>query len=235
MTHPHRITCSTAPDASVLENLATRQQHVVLQFPVPDDAGRQAFDATGMVNALQQSLPEYFSVFDAGLSPEFQFVTVMRVISHPEVLAIEDSIHAAAVEFRTIATRLIEQLSAQLELPADEIARYPLIRMSLRARGMGQLVDDWQFMFHGLECGFRNTRTKQVVEVQLDYAGEYGALDPFFFHLFLASTPHYSTLAVALTHGYHDTCRAMEILEQRGRLRPVVSVFSQHESLVAQE
>lgn len=162
-------------------------------------------DLVQLVATLKESLPSH-SVFTSG---EFQ-VTIFPVISAADVARIADDLLDAAAAFRTTARRLCMQLAGALDLSPDSL---------IQARGTsGQLDPEWAYQFHGVECCFTSARTGQVVDVRLTFGDEFGVLDPWFFHRFLRTTPRYSSLAADLADGFHDTARALEVLERSGRL-----------------
>jgi hypothetical protein len=69
-----------------------------------------------------------------------------------------------------------------------------------------------------LQCRFKNKQTKQIVEVEISFGDEFGVLDPYFFGLFMSSTPQFKSLVNMFPDLYHDTSRALDVLEEIGRL-----------------
>jgi hypothetical protein len=101
-------------------------------------------------------------------------------------------------------------LAAALHLSPDSL---------IQARGTsGQLGPEWAYQFHGLECCFTSARSGQVVDVRLTFGDEFGVLDPWFFHYFLSTTQRYSSLVTEFADGFHDTARALDVLERSGQL-----------------
>jgi hypothetical protein len=107
MSEPLRITCpsiAAVPPADQLVAWATRDQHVVLQFPVATDAEWHGFDAKAILDWLAPLLPEDMMIFEAAGDKAARYITIKRVISTPSILEHEEAIHAAAVAFRNVAT-----------------------------------------------------------------------------------------------------------------------------------
>lgn len=236
MSQPLRIACggiSDIPALEVLDRLATRQQHVVLDFRVSGGSASHAFDIGSIIARLAPLLPEDIVVFDAGSSTDARSISIMRVLGKETILHHAETIHAAAADFKELASRLVSELSTRLELSPDRLAKDPLIRLKLGDRDSGSLNRLWDYVFHGLECRFQNRETGQVVEVQLAFEGEFGALGPQFFHTFLSTTPRFAPLTAIFEDPYHDVRRALEILAEGGLLRRVLSTFSGGESFVA--
>jgi hypothetical protein len=203
MSAPIRMDVDLAhvPSPGELGRLASGGQYVVLRIIGPVRDG----DLIRLVAELKTLLPTH-SVFESG---EFH-VTVFPVISHDDVTLIADELLEAAAAFRRTATRLCMQLAGDLHLSPDSL---------IQARGTsGRLDDEWAYQFHGVECCFTSAITGQVVDVRLRFGDEFGVLDPWFFHRFLSTTQKYSSLATKLPDGFHDTARALELLERSGGL-----------------
>jgi hypothetical protein len=238
MREPLRITCPSIASVSAADQLvvlATRDQHVVLQFPVATDAEWHAFDAKAILDRLAPLMSEDMMIFEAAGDKAARCITIKRVISTPSVLEHEEAIHAAAVAFRNIATSLMSQLAEKLGLPLKAFADDALIRFQLGDRGRGELDQGWEYCFHGFERRLVNRLTGQEVEVSLDFQGEFGVLDPHFFYRFVSTTAGLATAASLFMDSYHDPKRAFEVLARRGRLTWRASVIGGGGWLVAAE
>lgn len=189
------------PPAAALGDLASRGRHVVLR--IAGQVDRSLLDS--ILAQLARGLPEH-SVF---LSGESQ-LTVLPVICTAEVHRIADDLLEAARAFRLIASQLCARLASALEISTDALIDAP--------RASGQLDAEWRYRFHGLQCCFLSCATGQVVDIELSFGDEFGVLDPWFFHRFLSTTGRYASVVAHLTHGFHDTQRALDVLENSGRL-----------------
>ena len=161
-------------------------------------------------------------------------LTLLRVIDREIVLAHADAIVASARLFREIATDLAGRLAVKLKVPIEAFAN-PIVRREIDPRGklhIEPLDAEWTFCFHGFQCGFRNTRTGQDLEINLGFLHEFGVLDPYFFAKFLRTTPELKPVADLFTDDYHDPRRALDILEAEGRLTRVVGTpWGRHERM----
>jgi hypothetical protein len=100
-------------------------------------------------------------------------------------------------------------------------------------RVLKQRTTEWEYRFHGAECQFRNTNTGQILEICLGFGDESGVLDPYFFYQFVSTTPGLEKVANLFNDGFHDTWRALEILEQQGHLRRISSPSDNRAGLIA--
>jgi hypothetical protein len=213
MSDPLRLSCSTSndiPPVERLRQLATSDRHVVLHFP-PSFTGDQK---RSIVTELRTALANW-SVFDSGGSQSTECVTIKKVIDRERVIEYAQHIIDAARDFRRTANALSQELAEQKRIRPSELLDH-------RDRG-GKLKTGWKYHFHGLQCRFESKKTKQIVEVEIAFGNEFGVLDPFFFGLFVESTPQFRWLADLFPDLYHDTARALDVLEELGRLERVSS------------
>jgi hypothetical protein len=211
--------------------LVTDEHHVVLRFPV---APRPAVTPS-LVERLASALPE-FSVFESGGSHDTDCITVKKVIAAEDVQANEAQFVAALRLFRQTASALASRLARRLGVPADRLldlgrgnARTgwaDRLRGLLGRRLRGRRLDGgWSYCFHGGACHFEDRATGQVVEVRLTFGAEFGVLDPYFFALFVKSTPALAHLAPLLRDEFHDAARVLKLLHRAGHLRVVEGRF----------
>ena len=222
MSKPYWLMCHTEADIPPLADirrLAVRGQHLVLRFPVarkPSDLNKRR-----IIDMIARELPEY-SVFDSGAMDGTEQITIKAVIPKALVLAHAEPLVAAARQFGATAHMLISLLARKLEVPIEAFGNGMLRFRLSDDQYTGDLPDDWRYSFHGYECRFENRRTKQVLDVKLGFPGEWGVLDAYFFHEFLKTTPEFEGIAALLEDGFHDTRRALDVLEEHGLLRLVV-------------
>ncbi len=208
MSDPLRLDCPTLdeiPSMDRLRELATQDQHVVLQFPQSLTLDQKRT----IITKLRPELPNW-SVFDSGGTQTTENITVKKVIDRNQIIAHADQIVDAARAFRSIAESLCRQLAAKKQIQPSELLEH-------QDHGR-KLQDGWKYCFHGLQCRFENKQTKQIVEVEISFGDEFGVLDPYFFGLFMSSTPQFKSLVNMFPDLYHDTSRALDVLEEIGRL-----------------
>jgi hypothetical protein len=229
MSQPIWLDCpslSAFPSADRLRELVSDDYHVVLRFPAEEPGAAKA----SVVEQLASALPEC-SVFDSGAG----WITVKKVIRAEAVVANTTAFVAAARLFRQTASALASRLARRLRVEPDRLLDLGRNRDSgswlsclqglLGLPRRTSLDRVWDYAFHGLECRFENRVTGQVVEVRLGFGGEFGVLDPYFFTLFVKSTPGLAHLARLLRDDFHDAARVLKILYGAGYLRVVEDRF----------
>lgn len=223
------------PSADELARLVTRDRHAVLVFATPTDAERAAFDTAAIIERLRPKLTDDVVTFDSGGRRGERWVTLKRVIPTGVVVEHEEAICAAARAFRATAARLMHALAGVIGLGVEAFDDL-LIRTTLGDRDGGDVDAVWAYSFHGMECRFTNQLTGQDVEVELGFGGgEFGVLDPYFFHRFVSTTPAFAPVAALFRDAFHDPLRALEVLERRGRFRRVVRPLTGEDGLVVVE
>lgn len=213
MTTTLWVTCPTADDIPPVHQLAawtTDDQLVALRFPPDALVGPGA--KTAVVARLAAALPEC-SVFDSGGDRTHEWVTVMRVIPTESVVANADRFLAAMRQFRRTATSLAHLLAERAGVPPARLLDAVLAHHRAVDLGGG-----WHSGPHGFGCRFENRVTGQVVDVRLEHGAEFGALDPFYFALFLKTTPGLEPLGRLLRDDYHDGKRVLDYFRAGGQV-----------------
>jgi hypothetical protein len=223
MTAPLWIDCPTAcdlPPADQLLAWATDDRSVVLRFPADAFAGRGHTKAS-VVSRLAAALPGC-RVIDVGGSPGLEHITVLRGVPIPtEVVAANAAGFLAAMQlFRRTATSLARRLAEQAGVAPDEV-----LGAVLAGHREADLGGGWQGGHHGLGYGFENRVTGQVVDVRLNFGAEFGVLDPYYFALFLKTTPGLESLGRLLRDCYHDGVRVLDYFIASGQLVEVAGQF----------
>ena len=211
MGNPTRKTCLApwlVPNGKHLRRLITRGRHLVLQFP------KLWSDSllSGLTTRLQAELPENYQVFNAGTFSRWKCVTVMEVISREEVSEISPVLLTAARRFREDANSLARELAKLNGIRLDDLSPHD--------SDITIFPENWDVYSHGNHFCFTHRTTKQVIEICTMYGDEFGVLDPYFLHQYMAMTKGL-WVPKQIVEPYHDTCRAMELLEANGSLRRI--------------
>lgn len=211
MSYQRQLTFQTPaelPSPDELLRHLDRQHYLLLQFPSSAVEGRKE----DLIRRLKQQLPEYCAVFDASSLEGQSRITIIQVISRPELLAVEDELLQGARHFRKSASALALRLAEHNRIPVEDLGEY--------SPDLEPFPGDWTIDSHGLHLCFANQKTGQVVEVALGFGREFGILEPWFFHTYLRTTPGLCC-PPELSNHHHDTGRALDHLEERGWLNRI--------------
>lgn len=207
--HPERVPLPCAslddvPPAEELARLACGGQEVVLRLPPLEPEPRENLRCQ-----LQEALPEHHvstanSVVD---------VTITKIIDRSAVEGRLSLWLGALLDYTRTGRELVTRLAATHGLnPAD-------LHACWRKVGAKGQLGDWRFLFHGDECLFEHAREGTVVEVIICHGDEFGALNEYFFSLYVRSSPAQQEAAALLADDDHLSCRRVfEILTRLGWL-----------------
>lgn len=132
------------------------------------------------------------------------------------------------------SVKLAGKLAERIDKSGEELRTGPFDRLLAKIlRVFKRKTTEWEYGFHGGECQFRNMPTGQILEICLGFQNEFGVLDPYFFFQFISTTPGLEKVAKLFNDGFHDTRRALEILEQHGYLRRISSQPDNRTGLIA--
>ena len=188
MSQPIWLDVATADDLLPPEVIAARARrgtHVVLRFPLTLDVAGKA----GVIARLSAALPDH-SVFDSGGGRTSTNVTVMPVVPRREVIERRADVLRAIEDYRDTCASLVERYRRG-SLPSSE----------------------WKTCEHGRECRFENRRTGRVVEAPFKERVDDSRVDPYFFAIFLRTTPGHERVLGLIREDYHDAARILDVVE----------------------
>ncbi len=211
MTEPLRkyyISTLFLPSVAKLRSFVRRERHLVLSFPswISDSSKEQ------LIVRLKNTMPENFSIFDAGGRRYWSYVTIKQVISKLDIDNLIPKIIHAAREFRK-----------QSEWLAKEIAKLnnvPITELWDKSEEIEVFPDGWKCYHHGQHFYCENLDSLQVVEVPVWYGQEFGVLDPYFLSQFIDTTPSLS-MPLGINDWYHDMSRVMDVMLEMGLLKKI--------------
>ncbi|MEN2487306.1 hypothetical protein AAYQ05_05835 [Flavobacterium sp. B11] len=163
------------------------------------------------------------------LNPE---INIAKLITNQEIEEHQDFFENCAKDYRELGRKLIFELAKQFKITMFE--NYPILafnKLKGDKRGRGKM-GDWKYFFHGFHCWFENQKTGQTIEVPLTFGLEFGDLDPYFFSIFIKSTPNYQPLPVEIYEDYADGVRINEKMLSLGKFEHINSNFKNHFGIV---
>lgn len=163
------------------------------------------------------------------LNPE---INIAKLITNQEIEEHQDFFENCAKDYRELGRKLIFELAKQFKITMFE--NYPILafnKLKGDKRGRGKM-GDWKYFFHGFHCWFENQKTGQTIEVPLIFGLEFGDLDPYFFSVFIKSTPNYQPLPVEIYEDYADGVRINEKMLSLGKFEHINSNFKNHFGIV---
>lgn len=101
-------------------------------------------------------------------------------------------IKQAIFDYRIDGKKLMFELGKKYSLDISKSEDYEKLisRSNEKIPRVGKLSENWNYVFHGGECGFHNNHQKSV-EVVLSNAPEFGHIDAWFLLSYMESTEKY--------------------------------------------
>jgi hypothetical protein len=150
-------------------------------------------------------------------------INIAKLFTDKEIEDNQDFFLKCAKDYRKLSIELIYKLANKLDVsinPENPLLTFKPFQTDKKSSGK---IDNWRYNFHGFHCGFQNIETGQEIEVSLVFGLEFGVLDPYFFSLFLTSTPEYQPLPVAIHEDYPDGARIIEKMLSLGKFEKIYS------------
>ena len=106
------------------------------------------------------------------------------------------SIKEAIIDYRYDGKKLMFDLGRKYNLDIQNSEDYNRLvsRSNKQIPRSGELSKQWNYYFHGEECGFSNRKSKQQVEVVLINAPEFGHIDSWFLLSYMKTTEKYKNV-----------------------------------------
>lgn len=182
---------------------------------------------------LRRILPD----FSIGIHTNGHEINVKKLITDEEIVEQQDFFELCAKEYGILGERLINEFLVDRGIPNHD--GFPLKRLNgyignINHEPRGKM-GDWEYYFHGFHCAFANRKTKQKIEVPLTYGEEFGELDPYFFSIFIKTTPEFQPLPIHIYEDYHDGKRILETMYKLGKFELINSNFGGREGYVVKD
>jgi len=175
-------------------------------------------------NIFKSSLPDNFLI---RAIHESNSIRVEKLITYTEITSNQVFFKKCAEDYNCLANELMEQFQNMFKIkPYIDVPFITMNNYYENPHGSGELMGNWLYEFHGMELRFTNIITNQVVEIFLNYGGEFGVLDPLFFINYIKSTDKYKPLPVKLLHNFHDGHRVIEVMTELDLFEKIHSNFS---------
>lgn len=184
---------------------------------------------------IGQNLKQMLDGFQVGVHTIEPEINIAKLITDDEVEKNQDFFEQCAKDYRRLGEELIFKLADKLGRTIN--SDHPLLTFNEFKRGEKQTgkVDDWRYYLHGFHCGFTNLKTGQNIEVPLVFGLEFGDLEPYFFSIFIKSTPAYRPSPVAIYEDYGDGQRIISKMLSLGKFERINSNVGNHFGVVVTE
>lgn len=181
---------------------------------------------------IGENLKKELLDFQIGIHTIEPVINIVKLITDKEIKDNQDFFEQCAKDYRQLGEELLFKLVDKLDLKLNkEFPMDTFNELKGDGRQIGQ-IEDWRYFVHGFHCGFKNSKTRQIIEVPLVFGLEFGDLDPYFFTGFIKSTLEYAPLPVEIFEDYADGVRINKEMISLGKFEIISSNVGNHFGIV---
>ncbi|MBL1219946.1 hypothetical protein JET18_03800 [Chryseobacterium sp. L7] len=163
-------------------------------------------------------------------------IYICKLITDKEIIANQLFFERCAKDYRELGSKLIHLLIQKKKVKLNP--EFPFLTFN-KLKGSRRMhrgkIDGWIFFFHGYHCCFQNIKTKQEIEVPIMFGMEFGDLDPYFFSLYIKSTPEYQPLPVDIYENFDDGRRILEVMLKLDLFERINSSIANHSGIAVKD
>ncbi|MCW1961010.1 DUF6896 domain-containing protein [Chryseobacterium viscerum] len=226
----HVITAKSIQELPGIDSLRNipRQKTIRIIFDHPirhirEDYGEQ----------LKKNLP-HFIIGIHSMEPKIE---IRKLITKEEIIANQLFFVQCAKDYRKLGEELVSLFFEKKKIKLNK--DFPFLAFNYfkgrSRRTQSGKVGKWRYFLHGYHCYFQNVTTKQEIEVPFMFGMEFGDLDPYFFSLYIKSTPKYRPLPITIYEDFADGERILDVMLQLGLLERINSNLENHSGLVIKD
>ena len=170
---------------------------------------------------LRKALPN----FSIGIHINGSEINIKKLISEEEIAEHQNFFEQCAKDYGVLGEKLINEFIVEKNIPDHD--GFPLSKLNGYIGNKNHqnkgVMGEWDYYFHGFHCSFTNRKTMQSIEVPLVYGEEYGVLDPYFFSMFIKTTPEFQPLPIQIYDEYGDGKSIIDAMYQLGKFEIINS------------
>ncbi|WP_298903798.1 hypothetical protein [uncultured Psychroserpens sp.] len=156
---------------------------------------------------------------------DLKFYNIYNLLSKPEVEKIAGQLEEATKSYRLISERLIRQFEEKYDFSfTDTNKSFREIKEQIE-QDKNQLSENWSYRFHGGDVCFSNSKSGQVVDINLKYNGFYGVLDLWFFQYYMKTTIEFKSISSIYIDNTAKLLQTLDYLKEKGKVKLVKSEF----------
>lgn len=154
-----------------------------------------------------------------------KFYNIYNLLSESEVEKISEKLEEAIKSYRLISEKLIRRFEEKYDYSfTDTNKSFTEIKEQITI-DKNQLSKNWSYRFHGGDVCFSNSKSGQIVDINLKYNGFYGVLDLWFFQYYMKTTNDYKYLSSVYIDNTPKLIQTLDYLKDKGKVKQVKSDF----------
>ncbi|TPN86845.1 DUF6896 domain-containing protein [Aquimarina algicola] len=156
---------------------------------------------------------------------DLKFYNLYNLFSENEVKKISERLEEAIKSYRLISERLIKRFEEKYNYSfTDTNKSFAKIKGQIE-QDKNQLSENWSYRFHGGDICFSNSKSGQIVDINLKYNGFYGVIDLWFFQYFMQTTNEFKSISSIYIDNTPKLIQTLDYLKEKGKVKLVKSEF----------
>jgi hypothetical protein len=156
---------------------------------------------------------------------DLKFYILYNLLSNNELEKNSKHLEEAAKSYRLISENLIRKFEKKYDYSfTDSNKSFSEIKEQLN-QDKNQLSENWSYRFHGGDVCFSNSKSGQVVDINLKYQGVYGVLDLWFFKYYMKTTNEFKSISSIYIDNTPKLTQTLNYLKEKGKLKLVKPEF----------
>ena len=156
---------------------------------------------------------------------DLKFYILYNLLSNNELEKNSKHLEEAAKSYRLISENLIRKFEKKYDYSfSDSNKSFSEIKEQLN-QDKNQLSENWSYRFHGGDVCFSNSKSGQVVDINLKYQGVYGVLDLWFFKYYMKTTNEFKSISSIYIDNTPKLTQTLNYLKEKGKLKLVKPEF----------
>ncbi|MDR3026419.1 DUF6896 domain-containing protein [Chryseobacterium sp.] len=182
-----------------------------------------------------EQLKKYLPHFTIDINSMEPKIEIKKLITKEEIIANQLFFVQCAKDYRKLGEELVSLFFKKKKVKLNKDFPFLAFNYFKGRRTQSGKVGKWRYFLHGYHCYFQNVITKQEIEVPFMFGMEFGDLDPYFFSLYIKSTPEYQPLPITIYENFADGKRILDVMLQLDLLERINSNLETHSGLVIKE
>ncbi len=156
---------------------------------------------------------------------DLKFYNIYNLLSKTEVEKIAEPLEKATQSYRLISEKLIRTFEKKYDYSFTDTNRsFSEIEKQIK-QDKNQLSENWSYRFHGGDICFSNSKSGQVVDINLKYNGFYGVLDLWFFQYYMKTTNEFKNLSSMYIDNTPKLLQSLDYLKKKRKVKLVSSEY----------
>jgi hypothetical protein len=231
MTELRKIYCNTLeelPNVQIIKTELIKHDRIRIDYNV-----NAKFKSSNKLAEYIQRIQQEFNVeIHKGEFKELEFYNIYNLFSDSELLRISNQLELAVKDYRLTSEKLIKEFENKYNHSfTDPEKSIYSIREKLDS-DKNRLTKQWMYNFHGGDVCFSNSKTGQVVDINLKFDGYYGVLDLWFFQYFMETTNQFTELSNNFRENTPKLVQALNSLQEKNIVSLIRSKIFNTEKLI---